>query len=141
MVRRTLKLRVQDYFFETKIFNTTCILLLVTAAAIILRSGYGLSNHYYSRCDSPAGCENPLTTDFDHKVCGKIVPLEERVCQDVVLPLGFEYGIPPPWYVTGFKHLAFLAVIVAFAFNHFMYNRKFKFTTLVKEVIENAHKD
>lgn len=127
--KRFAKLELDNgrkYIFDKYIFQGCIAFLLLFTLSVFIYYGFDLSYNLYVGCKNMTVnsyyCENPLYMNYDY--CHDAWP---GACEQKFIPVGFEYGKPPPKILSIFESFTVLTIVLGFLINHFLYNKgKFK---------------
>jgi hypothetical protein len=127
----------RQYVFDRYFFiGVVVVLLSIFLLIVLLNGGLGKINNFYVTCNNTFGnnymdinksfvgtlynCENPL---YNTKYCRYAWA---GACEEQYIPNGFVYGTPPTKYLQGFTSITLSLLLLAFTFNHFLYNTRWK---------------
>jgi hypothetical protein len=103
-------------------------ILLVLALFMIMFVSYGSDRdyHIYYVCNADGRdglrCENPFYSLYP--ICESAW---STACSDKFVPSGFKFGEPAPWIINNWGMIIGVLLAGAFAINHFVHNKRFKF--------------
>lgn len=95
------------------------VLLFLVMLALV-----GTGRHVYVECPADvfgASCKNPFINEQ-----GFCTVDDDELCSIPILLPGMSYGEPEPWLSENFGLICLVVVLIAFALNHVLYNRRFK---------------
>ena len=112
----------QKYYFNNKLFIVSTIIILAIAVGLLIEYK-DMKNHYYIECVGNAQCFNEY---YNNVECGKTFPIDSKICTQQYFMPGETEGEKPPMIVSSALEMTIIFLLVVFAFNHVMYNRRFK---------------
>lgn len=118
-----------DYTFKKWIFLTALIISLLFVSLIFLQSKT-LKYQYYTKCPD---------LDPDNYMYGKpcknslYMACSEDICNKEFLEYGKEYGNKPPFLMKYGNYTIVTLLVLAFVFNHLIYNKGKKFKLEMEE--------
>lgn len=127
----------KGYVFDKYLFRAFMIIILTGLFCIVVIHDFDFSPNMYISCsdDNPVPCENPFYNAEIRSVDPyfRNVKCEWDWCHQEYLPVGFEFGKKPDFWITYAPYLSFLFLILAFVVNHIIYNKGYKFNINMEE--------
>ena len=127
------------YKFDRYIFRGVIILIIIYFFGVWIYNIAGSGNinpfakNLYLSCPYNSPCVNPVYNYCTPgQPCDKALNIPENIRIMETLPAGFKYGFFN-WPAKLFGFIVFLELILAFVFNHFLYNKGYDFRRLNDE--------
>ena len=126
-----------DYNFNKWVFRSAIILIVVLFFCIWVSSGFVAlnKNYVYFECGSASfgACENPFYDLCNSK--GELFYQDSNICDDLdssmyeeqFVLVGYSVGEKPSWLLSNSLTFAYLIILLAFIFNHLVFNKNYKF--------------
>jgi hypothetical protein len=120
---RYSEIKVSDtkrYRFDKLIFTSIILVALIFSVIVLQSNNYDKSQKVYLNCDSKTPCFNPY---YESNICGTVLELDNYLCTTDVVPSGYVYGTPTPFYIKNFSTIIIGFILVGLLVNHFTYNK------------------
>jgi hypothetical protein len=110
----------KKYRFDKLIFTSIILVALIFSVIVLQSNNYDKSQKVYLNCNSDTPCFNPY---YESNICGTVLESDNYLCTTDVVPSGYTYGTPSPFYIKNFSTIIFGVLLAGLLVNHFAYNK------------------
>ena len=122
-------LKKTGYIFKKSIFWSAMIICILFVSYVAWTNNFDFSYKYYAKCPMVENIDvvgsTCINTLYNNPKC------KEDWCYEERLDYGVEYGTSPDPLIKHGKNFILLIFFFAFALNHLLYNKAFKFEVKV----------